>query len=76
MGRKFIVMNIYSGTRKPQTVIAAGNSDLSPTQLEGTATTEHAGITPPHYPYMYRVEINASRQNLNEKAKITVEYAY
>jgi len=41
----------------------------------GTVTQKKPDI--PHYPYMYRIEIQGERQqNSNEKANISVQYAY
>jgi hypothetical protein len=73
MERKFKVFRNHSSV----TVTMAGNSDTSTSALEGGATTDGAGVTVPHYPYMYRMEIQAVRQqNPAEKAKISVQYAY
>jgi len=81
MERKFTVLEAYSAstgwTKRSKTITQAGNSDTSATSLEGGSTTEGAGVTVPHYPYMYRIEIQAERQtNATEKAKISVQYAY
>jgi hypothetical protein len=55
----------------------AGNSDTTNFSLEGGSTTDGSGVTVPHYPYMYRIEIQAERsQNPAEKSKISVQYAY
>lgn len=73
MDRKFVVYRNHSSI----TLTKAGNSDASTFGLEAGSTTEAAGVTVPHYPYMYRIEIQAERQqNPLEKAKITVQYAY
>ena len=74
MDRKFIVFKTNSGAL---TRTLAGNSDTSTFVLEGGSTTEGTGVTVPHYPYMYRIEIQAERaQNPLEKTKMTVQYAY
>ena len=73
MERKFLVLRNHSSI----TVKMAGNSDTSLVALEGGSTTDGAGVTVPHYPYIYRIEIQAERQqNALEKAKISVQYAY
>lgn len=73
MERKFLVLD--GGTQK--TVVMAGNSDTSTLSLEGGSTTEGGQVTVPHYPYIYRVEIQGERkQNPMEKANISVMYAY
>lgn len=75
--RKFTVMETYSGGKRSKIVTIAGNSDTSITQLEGASVTEATGVSVPHYPYMYRIEVQAERrQNPTEKAKISVQYAY
>jgi len=81
MDRKFSVVELYSSASGPakrtKTITMAGNSDTSATGLEGASTTEAAAVTVPHYPYMYRIEVQAQRsENANEKAKISVQYAY
>jgi len=73
MERKFLV---YEGGSS-KTVTIAGNSDTSTFSLEGGSTTEGGGVTVPHYPYVYRVEVQGERvQNPQEKAKVSVMYAY
>ena len=57
----------------------SGNSDRAVSTgfstKGGTVTSKQPGI--PHYPYMYRVEIQGEyQQNSNEKANISVQYAY
>lgn len=81
MERKFTVLESYSSpsgmAKRSKTVSLAGNSDTSSTALESGSTTDGSGVTVPHYPYMYRIEIQAERQqNATEKAKISVQYAY
>ncbi|MGA7828308.1 MAG: hypothetical protein WCA04_11640 [Geobacteraceae bacterium] len=73
MERKFLVLD--GGTEK--TVVMAGNSDTSTLSLEGGSTTEGGQVTVPHYPYVYRIEIQGERkQNPKEKANVSVLYAY
>jgi len=73
MDRKFVVFRNHSSI----TLTLAGNTDTSILALEGGSTTEGAGVSVPHYPYMYRIEIQAERNiNSSEKAKISVQYAY
>lgn len=73
MDRKFLVLD--GGVSK--VVDIAGNSDTSSFVLEGGSTTEAGAVTVPHYPYVYRVEIQGERQqNPAEKANISVQYAY
>lgn len=82
MERKFVVLESYSAAsgglaKRSKTVTIAGNSDVSTTALESGSTTDGSGVTVPHYPYMYRIEVQAERQqNSTEKAKISVQYAY
>jgi hypothetical protein len=72
MERRFLV---YDGGSK--TVVIAGNSDTSSYSLEGGSTTEGGGVTVPHYPYIYRMEVLGQRkENPLEKARISVQYAY
>jgi len=59
--------------------VIAGNSDRgSASGFEtkgGTVTTKKPDI--PHYPYLYRIEIQGERStNATEKANISVQYAY
>ena len=73
MERSFIVLE--GSTKK--TVVIAGNSDTSSIVLEGGGTTEAGSVTVPHYPYVYRLEVQGERQqNANEKSNISVTYAY
>lgn len=79
MERKFTVLETYSsnGAKRSKTVTIAGNSDTSSTALESGSTTDGSGVSVPHYPYMYRIEIQAERQqNATEKAKVSVQYVY
>lgn len=73
MERKFTVLD--GGVVK--TVVIAGNSDTSTISLDGASTTEGGQVTVPHYPYVYRIEIQGERkQNPLEKANVSVMYAY
>lgn len=81
MERKFIVLETYSAVgglaKRAKTITTAGNSDTSSMALEGGSTTDGSPVVVPHYPYMYRIEIQAERQqNAIEKAKISVQYVY
>lgn len=55
-----------------------GNSDVSGLQLEGSGVAEGSSvITPQHFPYIYRLEIQGERAaNSNSQANIEVLYAY
>ncbi|MBK5276682.1 MAG: hypothetical protein JJE30_16760 [Desulfuromonadales bacterium] len=55
-----------------------GNSDLGGLQLEGAGVAESLPvITPQHFPYIYRVEIQGERQsNAGTQANLEVLYAY
>lgn len=55
-----------------------GNSDTSGLQLEGSGVAESSPvITPQHFPFVYRVEVQAERQvNALEQANLSVLYAY
>ncbi len=73
MERKFTVLE--DGDAK--TVTLAGNSDTSTISLDGGSTSEGGQVTVPHYPYVYRIEIQGERkQNPLEKANISAVYAY
>lgn len=77
MERKFTVLDSYSGVKTSRTITMAGNSDTSSFALEAASVTDGSGVAVPHYPYMYRIEIQAQRkQNPNEKSKLSVQYAY
>lgn len=56
----------------------AGNTDTSGITLEGSGVAESSSIlTPQHYPYIYRVELQGERQNnASAQANIEVLYAY
>jgi hypothetical protein len=55
-----------------------GNTDISGLQLEGAGVAEAVPvITPQHFPYVYRLEVQAERaSNATEQANISVLYAY
>jgi hypothetical protein len=55
-----------------------GNTDMSGLQLEGAGVAEaQSGITPQHFPYMYRLEVQGERSTgATEQANIEVLYAY
>lgn len=56
----------------------SGNSDVSGVQLEGAGVAEGNSIlTPQHFPYIYRLEVQGERQNNSTaQANIEVLYAY
>jgi hypothetical protein len=77
MDRKFQVLESYSSSQKTLTVMRAGNTDESSTSLEYGSTTDGSGVTVPHYPYLYRIEVQGERrQNATQKSNLTVMYAY
>ena len=55
-----------------------GNTDTSGLQLEGAGVAEAtATITPQHFPYYYRVEVQAQRSTkAKEQANLDIQYAY
>ena len=55
-----------------------GNTDLSGLQLEGAGVAESQSVlTPQHFPYIYRVEIQGERQSdTAAQANLEVLYAY
>jgi len=56
-----------------------GNTDTSGISLLGGGVVDAQSgiITPQHFPYMYRVEVQGQRQtNPDEKANLSVVYAY
>jgi hypothetical protein len=55
-----------------------GNSNTSDPILEGTGVVESGSgvITPQHFPYMYRIEVQGERQNSPERSNLSVLYAY
>lgn len=75
---------LQASTGNPFTVYSkivdtsVGNSDVSGLQLEGSGVAEGSSvITPQHFPYIYRVEVQGQRQNNpTAQANIEVLYAY
>lgn len=55
-----------------------GNTDISGLQLEGAGVAEaQSGITPQHFPYVYRLELQGERSvGATAQANIEVLYAY
>lgn len=55
-----------------------GNSDIGGLTLEGAGVAESSSVlTPQHFPYIYRVELQGERQsNAGAQANIEVLYAY
>ena len=57
-----------------------GNTDTSGLMLQGTGVVESGSgiVTPQHNPYIYRIEIQGQRDTANpdERAKLSVLYAY
>jgi len=54
----------------------SGNTDLSGLQLEGSGVVEGSSVlTPQHFPYTYRLEIQSEREN-NATAQSTIEVLY
>lgn len=55
-----------------------GNTDLSGLQLEGGGVAEaQAGITPKHFPYLYRIELQGEQPATSKaQANLEVLYAY
>jgi hypothetical protein len=57
----------------------AGNSDTSGSRLDDASSVANSGgpITPQHFPYVYRLEVQGERSaNALEKSNISVLYAY
>ena len=64
-------------TKVVDTVI--GNSETSGIALQGAGVVQSSSgiITPQHFPYIYRVEVQGQRQtNPDEKANLSAVYAY
>jgi len=79
MSRKFSVLEVYSGgkAQRTKTVTIAGNTDMTGGMLDYGAVTDPGAVSVPHYPYVYRVEVQGERQqNPSEKSQISVLYAY
>ena len=79
-----MTFNLLSTTANPYTIYskivetALGNTDLSGLQLEGAGVAEAtSGITPQHFPYMYRLELQGEQTVASSaQANIEVLYAY
>lgn len=77
-------ITLQASTGNPFTVYSkiidtsVGNTDVSGLQLEGAGVAEGSSvITPQHFPYIYRVEVQGQRQNNpTAQANIEVLYAY
>jgi hypothetical protein len=77
-------LQLQASSGQPYTVYSKildtvkGNSDTSGLQLEGAGVSESLSmITPQHFPYLYRVEIQGERSaNATEQANVSVLYAY
>ena len=75
---------LLSSTDNPYTIYSKivetmlGNSDISGLQLEGAGVAEGtSGITPQHFPYLYRLEIQGEQSSASSaQANIEVLYAY
>jgi hypothetical protein len=77
------VMTYDATTKSMKAMNMVGNSDtLALELLEGAAVTELAATTVPHFPYMYRIEVQGERKKLasdntpTPKSNISVQYAY
>lgn len=76
--------NLQASSGNPYTVYSKivdttiGNSDVSGLQLEGSGVAEGSTVlTPQHFPYVYRVEIQGQHQNSQgAQANVEVLYAY
>lgn len=79
-----VTFNLLSLTSSPYTIYSKivetmlGNTDVSGLQLEGAGVAEGAsGITPQHFPYLYRLEIQGEQSvAASSQANIEVLYAY
>jgi len=79
-----LTFNLLSNTSNPYTIYSKivetvyGNTDLSGLQLEGAGVAEPtSGITPQHFPYMYRVELQGESSTASTaQANIEILYAY
>lgn len=69
--------NFVVYTKVVDTVV--GNTDTSGISLQGAGVVQSSAgiITPQHFPYIYRVEVQAQRQtNPDEKSDLSALYAY
>lgn len=79
-----VTFNLLSATGNPYTIYSKivetmlGNTDVSGLQLEGAGVAEGtSGITPQHFPYLYRLEIQGEQSIASSaQANIEVLYAY
>lgn len=79
-----MTFNLMAATGSPYTIYSKiietfiGNTDISGLQLEGAGVAEaQSGITPQHFPYVYRLELQSERSAAtNAQANIEVLYAY
>lgn len=79
-----VTFNLLSATGNPYTIYSKivetmlGNTDVSGLQLEGAGVAEGtSGITPQHFPYLYRLEIQGEKSIASSvQANIEVLYAY
>lgn len=79
-----MTFNLLSATANPYTIYSKivetmlGNTDVSGLQLEGAGVAEAAaGISPQHFPYLYRLEIQGEQSTASSaQANIEVLYAY
>ncbi|CAH2030118.1 hypothetical protein [Trichlorobacter ammonificans] len=76
--------NLMAASGSPYTIYSKiietliGNTDISGLQLEGAGVAEaQSGITPQHFPYLYRIELQGERSaTAKAQANIEVLYAY
>jgi len=76
--------SLQSNGQNPYTVYSKivdtvqGNTDMSGLQLLGGGVAEaQTSVTAQHFPYIYRVEVQAERStNATEQANLSVVYAY
>ena len=78
-----LTFNVLSATGNPYTIYSkivettVGNSDVSGLQLLGEGVAEGSPtITPMHYPYIYRLEVQGEQSSTSESGNIEVLYAY
>lgn len=79
-----VTFNLASATNTPYTIYSKivetmlGNTDVSGLKLEGGGVAEgSSGITPQHFPYLYRLEIQGEQSVASSaQGNIEVLYAY
>ena len=78
-----MTFQVSSASGSPYTIYSkivetkTGNSDISGLQLDGSGVAEAGtAISPMHYPYVYRLEIQGQQSATSERANIEVLYAY